>query len=391
MRLSSRLPELAAPDALNTLSAALAARRAAGLPVLDLTASNPTACGFRYPEAELRAALGGPGVLAYAPDPKGAAEAREAIAAHHGRGLRAEDLLLTASTSEAYALLFKLLGDPGDEVLVPSPSYPLFEWLARLEGLSAKPVPAWRHERWEFDAAALEEACGPRARALCVVSPNNPTGQYLSREEWGRITAFCARRGLALIVDEVFADFPLEPEPDHLPSALEDPDPPCPVFVLSGLSKAALLPQVKLGWIAARGPGAARALEALEFLADQYLSVSASAQAAASAILAFAPGLRAQARTRCAGNLAALDAWLASHPTCGRLRVGGGWSVLLRRPALGPDEAFALDLLEREGVLVHPGHFFDLPSEGFLVLSLLPQEGRFQAGLEGLSRLLGAR
>lgn len=385
MPFSSRLPASTQP---NALSAALARRRDEGRGILDLTASNPTACGFDYPAQALREALGDPAVLRYTADAKGSIAAREAISAHHGHGLRPEELLLTASTSEAYALLFKLVGDPGDEVLVPSPSYPLFEWLARLEGLAALTIPAWFHERWGLDLAALEAACTPRARAVCVVNPNNPTGQFLSRGEWQALTELCARKGLALIVDEVFADFPLEPEADHLPTALEDLDPPCLVFVLSGLSKAALLPQIKLGWIAARGPGAGAALEALEFLSDQYLSVSASAQAAAPAILAFAPALRAQARARASGNLAALDAWLGRVPSHSRLRVGGGWTVLLRRPAVETDEVFALRLLESEGVLVHPGHFFDLPAEGFLALSLLPPPGDFRKALDGLSRAL---
>lgn len=388
MRASSRLPASASP---NALSAALARIRAEGRAVLDLTLSNPTACGFDYPGAALREALGDPSVLRHAPDAKGALAAREAIAAHHGHGVRAQDLLLTASTSEAYGLLFKLLGDPGDEVLVPSPSYPLFEWLARMEGLAAITVPAWFHERWDLDFTSLEGACTGRTRAVCVVNPNNPTGQFLSRGEWRALTALCARKGLALIVDEVFADFPLEPEEDHLPTALEDPAPPCPVFVLSGLSKAALLPQVKLGWIAARGPGAAEALEALEFIADQYLSVSASAQAAAPAILAFAPALRAQALGRARENLAALDAWLAVERSCSRPSVGGGWSALLRRPAVESGEDFTLRLLERESVLVHPGHFFDLPGEGYLALSLLPPAAAFKEGLEALSRALSNR
>ncbi|HTL98388.1 MAG TPA: pyridoxal phosphate-dependent aminotransferase [Holophagaceae bacterium] len=388
MSRSSRLPVNSAP---NALSAALARLRAAGRPILDLTVSNPAACGFDYPEAEIRAALGGAGTLRHEPDPRGALSAREAVARHHGRGLCAADLLLTASTSEAYALLFKLLGDPGDEVLVPSPSYPLFEWLARLEGLRAVPAPAWFHERWSLDVGALDAACTPRTRAVCVVNPNNPTGQFLSRAEWRMLTEFCARKGLALIVDEVFADFPLEPEADHLPTALEDPGPPCLLFVLSGLSKAALLPQVKLGWIAARGPGAAPALEDLEFIADQYLSVSAPAQVAAPALLRLAPELRAQALARAKGNLAALDAWLPACPGCSRLPVGGGWSVLLRRPALEDDGSFALRLLEREGVLAHPGHYFDLPAEGFLVLSLLAPATTFGAGLAGLSRSLASR
>lgn len=388
MRRSSRLPCAATP---NALSRALTRARAEGRTILDLTASNPTTCGFDYPEAAIRAALGRPETLSHRPEARGSRQAREAVARHHGHGLRAEDLLLTASTSESYALLFKLLGDPGDEILVPTPSYPLFEWLARMEGMEAIPVPAWFHERWDLDFAALEAACGPRTRALCIVNPNNPTGQYLSRSEWKRLTAFCARNDLALIVDEVFADFPLEPEPDHLPTALEDPDPPCSLFVLSGLSKAALLPQVKLGWIAARGPGAAEALEDLEFIADHYLSVSASAQAAAPTILELAPGLRGQVRDRARLNLGALDAWLISHPGCSRLAVGGGWTVLLRRPALEEDEAFAVRLLESEGVLAHPGHFFELPNNGVLTLSLLPLPGDFLTGVEALSRVLESR
>ena len=385
MHFSSRLPASTAP---NALSAALARLMAESRAITDLTVSNPTACGFAYPETAIREALSAVGVSHHAPDARGALTARKAIAAHHGHGLDAKDLLITASTSEAYALLFKLLCDPGDEVLVPSPSYPLFEWLARMEGLSAVTVPAWFHERWDLDLAALEAACTARTRAVCVVNPNNPTGQFLSRGEWRALTDLCARKGLALIVDEVFADFPLEPETDHLPTALEDPRPPCPVFVLSGLSKAALLPQVKLGWIAARGPEATKALDALEFIADQYLSVSASAQAATPAILRLAPALRAQARARARENLATLDAWLAKERTCSRPAVGGGWSVLLRRPAVESDEAFALRLLEREGVLVHPGHFFDLPVEGHLVLSLLPSPATFCEGLEGLSLAL---
>jgi alanine-synthesizing transaminase len=388
MRFSSRLPASTVP---NALSAALARLLGEGRLVLDLTVSNPTACGFDYPGTAIREALGDASVLRYAAEARGSLRAREAIAAHHGHGLRPEDLLLTASTSEAYALLFKLLGDAGDEVLVPSPSYPLFEWLARMEGLSAVTVPAWFHERWDLDIAALEAACTARTRAICVVNPNNPTGQFLSRAEWRALTELCMLKSLTLIVDEVFAGFPLEPEADHLPTALEDPDPPCPVFVLSGLSKAALLPQVKLGWIAARGPGAGAMLEALEFIADQYLSLSASAQAAAPALLALAPALRAQARARALENLATMDAWLAVERSCSRPTVGGGWSVLLRRPALESDEAFALQLLEEEGVLVHPGHFFDLPVEGFLALSLLPPPGDFRKGLNALSKALPNR
>ena len=378
MHLSSRLPH---SFELNALSAALARLRAEGREILDLTVSNPTRCGFAYPEAEIRTALSLPAVLTYDPDPLGSRTTREAIAAHHGHGLRAEDLLLTASTSEGYGLLFKLLGDPGDEVLVPSPSYPLFDWLARLEGLLARSVPSYFHDRWHLDFGALEAAVSPRTRAVVVVNPNNPTGHFLSRTEWESLTAFCARRGLALLVDEVFADYALEAPTDHLASALEDLAPPCPVFLLSGLRKVAALPQLKLGWIAVRGPGAAANLEALAFLADQYLSVSAPVQAAAPALLGMASGLREQVRGRLRANLATLDTALAGHPHLSRLPVEGGWSVLLRRPALDPDEACALRLLEATATLVHPGSFFNLPGDGHLVLSLLAPEALFREGL----------
>lgn len=379
MRLSSRLPHGLEP---NALSAALERLRAAGGGLLDLTRSNPTRCGFSYPEEALLAALSTRDALDYDPDPRGSHLAREAIAAHHGHGLRADDLLLTASTSEGYSLLFKLLGDPGDEVLVPSPSYPLFEWLARLEGLAARPVPSYFHDRWHLDTGALEAAITPRTRAVVVVNPNNPTGQFLSKQEWSELTSLCARRNLALLVDEVFSDYPLEPSPDRLATALLDAAPPCPVFLLSGLSKVAALPQVKLGWIAVRGPGAAAHLEALAFLADQYLSVASPVQAAAPALLAAAPGIQDQIRRRLRANLAALDGLLAAHPRLTRLPVEGGWSVLLRRPAVEPDEACALRLLEDVSVLVHPGSFFDLPGNGHLVLSLLVEPEVFRRGLD---------
>ncbi|HJV49693.1 MAG TPA: pyridoxal phosphate-dependent aminotransferase [Geothrix sp.] len=385
MRLSSRLPHGFTP---NALTASLATLKAEGRQILDLTVSNPTRCGFAYPEAEIRAALSDSAVLPYDPDSLGSRSAREAVARHHGHGLRAEDLLLTASTSEAYSLLFKLLADPGDDILVPSPSYPLFDWLARLEGLSARSVPSYFHERWHLDLGALEAAASPHTRAVIVVNPNNPTGHFLSKTEWSELTAFCAGRQLALIVDEVFSDYALEPPADRLATALLEADPPCPVFVLSGLSKVAALPQLKLGWIAVRGPGATEAMEGLAFLADQYLSVSAPAQAAAPQLLELAPAIQDQIRRRLRTNLAALDAALTAHPHLARLPVEGGWSVLLRRPAVDGDDACAVRLLERASVLVHPGCFFDLPGDGHLVLSLLVAESVFREGLaRGLSLL----
>ena len=371
----------------NGLTRRLVERRAKGLEVLDLTQSNPTRAGFRYPEEAIRAALGRPASLAYDPDPRGISSAREAVAETWGHGLVAADLVLTASTSEAYAWLFKLIGDPGDEILVPSPSYPLFEWLARLEGLDARPIPALRFDGWQLDLAGLETARGPRTRAVVVVNPNNPTGQFLSRSDWGRLTAFCAGHGLLLVVDEVFSPYPLEPEVDALASALEDPAPPCTVAVLSGLSKAVLLPQMKLAWMAVRGPEAPRLLEGLEFIADQYLSLSAPVLAGIQDLLRLAPALQRQALDRLRGNLARLDWRLEAQPAWGRLRVGGGWSVLLRRPAVGTDEAFAETLLASQGVLLHPGTFFRIATEGHLVASLLTDPEIFDEGIRRTLRL----
>ena len=381
---SDRLPRSLAP---NALSLELDRFRAEGRSYLDLTVSNPTRCRFAYPESAILAALAAPGILAYQPDARGSRATRAAIAGYHGHGLDPDELLLTASTSEAYAWLFKLLCDPGDEVLVPSPSYPLFHWLAALEGVTARTVPAIPHDGWNLDLQGLAAACGPRTRAMVVVHPNNPTGHFLTQEAWRALLAFCQQRGLALLVDEVFADYALEPKPGRLVTAMAEHAPGCPLFVLSGLSKIAALPQIKLGWIAARGEQARALLEPLSFIADQYLSVSAAAQAAAPALLELAPGIRAGILDRLSGNLAALDRLLLEHPHLSRLAVEGGWSVILRRPALDSGEDCALALL-RAGVLAHPGHFFDLPGEGYLVLSLLPPPEIFQEGIDRIAATL---
>lgn len=382
MRISSRLP----PSLLPTAFSKAVEQRRGVLDFLDLTVSNPTSCGFDFGSEAWRHALASSEVLRYQADPCGSFKARSSIAAHHGCGALPQDVVLTASTSEAYSWLFKLLCDPGDQVLVPSPSYPLFEHLANLEGVEAVKVSAYFHERWCLDLPALETACGPRTRAILVVNPNNPSGQFLSTKEWRNLTALCAQRDLALLVDEVFADFALEPSADSMLTALLDEAPPCPVFVLSGLSKVALLPQVKLGWILLRGKARAY-LDPLAFLADQYLSVSASAQAAAAPALKASPAMRSQVAERAVGNLNCLDEMLKAYPHLARLPVEGGWSVLLRCPVLqGTDaETSAQRLLEATSVLVYPGSFFDLPSEGYLVLSLLTPSEIFR---EGLARIL---
>ena len=379
MRVSSRLPSRFESNALTLALDELKSRNAT---FLDLTVSNPVAAGLHFPAEALQRALGGASVSEYCPDPLGGQETREAIAAWHGHGVTCDDVLLTASTSEAYSWLFKLLCEPGDEVLVPSPSYPLCDWLARLEGLSTRSVPAYFHERWHLDMEAMERAVQGRTRAIVAVNPNNPTGQCLSRSEWKALTDLCARKGMALIVDEVFSDYILEASEDRLPTALEDRDPPCPVFVLSGLSKVAALPQVKLGWIIARGSPARELMNPLSFIADQYLSVSASAQIAAAEILSLALNVQTRISTRLRANLSNLDTALREHPQLSRLPVEGGWTVLLRRPAVDSDETCVLRILRAANVLVHPGHFFDLPGDGYLVLSLLTEESVFRQGLQ---------
>lgn len=378
MFLSSRLPQHFHP---NLITEALSRIKRDGRSYIDLTISNPTRCAFEYPEAALRQALACGDLFTYNPDPGGSIKVREAIAAWHGHSLDPEDILISASTSEAYSWLFKLLGNPGDEFLVPSPSYPLFEWLARLEGVRTVNAPAYYADRWHLDLDVLGEACGPSTRAIILVNPNNPTGHFISREEWKRLLTLCERHQLALIVDEVFSDYVLEPSPDRLSTALKEQDPPCPVFVLSGLSKIAAMPQMKLGWIAARGRQAKAMMEGLRFLADQYLSVSIAAQEAAPEILRMAPGIQQQIMARLRANLAILDQELQKHPALSRLAVEGGWTVLLRRPSVTSDEEAVIRVLNEERVLLQPGHFFDIAREGYLVLSLLGPTDTFHSGL----------
>lgn len=359
------------------LARALTRARAAGRDLLDLTVSNPTRVGLEVPP-DLLEPLGAPEGLAYHPDALGLAAAREAVAgelARRGLAVPADHIALTASTSEAYSLLFKLLADPGDEVLLPRPSYPLLEHLARLDGLAPVPYPLAYAGGWLLDRAALEAAVTPRTRALVVVTPNNPTGSRLSRPERAFVDALAARRGLAVISDEVFADYPLEPSPEAVASMLggQGWSPTSLCFALGGLSKSIGMPQLKLGWIAAGGPGALvdQALARLDFVADQYLSAGTPVQRAAPRLLARGAQVRAAIQRRLVANLACLRAVVADHPACTLLPVEAGWAAVLRIPALRPEAELAMELLERDGVVVHPGYYFDMPHEGFLVLSLL--------------------
>jgi len=375
-------PSLAA----NAVFRALRAAQAASRPLIDLTATNPTAAGFEYPAA-LLAPLGSSDGHVYEPSPLGLPAAREAIArdyARRGISLSPDRIVLTSSSSEAYSVLFKLLCEPaGDDVLTPAPSYPLFDHLTRLDGVTAVNYALEYHGRWALDRGSVEAAWTPRTRAVLAVSPNNPTGSWLSREELDRLASRCAAGDAALVLDEVFADYPLAGGGGaSVPSATEGL-----IFRLGGLSKSAGLPQVKLGWIGVDGPEArvAAAFERLEFICDAYLSVSTPVQVAAPALIDTAVVVRTQILERVRTNYARLRQAAAAHPAVEVLHADGGWSAVLRVPARKTEEEIVLELLDRDGVVVHPGFFFDFAQEAFLVLSLLPETPVFD---EGVARIL---
>jgi alanine-synthesizing transaminase len=380
--LSRRLP----PHAdLNALTRALAKRRAEGQPVVDLTESNPTRVGFTYP-ANVLDGLASTASLRYDPQALGMLGAREAVARDHARRgveIDPDRIILTASTSEAYTWLFKLLCDAGDAVLVPRPSYPLFEHLTQLEGVRTFPFNLEYDGRWEIDFATLQSA-PDEARAVIIVSPNNPTGSFVSERELERLLALCHDRGWALIADEVFADYALDAEAPLTDIAARAD---VPAFTLGGLSKTAGLPQLKLGWIVAGGPAAActAALAGLELIADSFLSVSTPVQVAARQLLEGGVDIRTQIQERARRNLQALRQSARAYPACDVLKVDGGWSAIIRVPAVLTEEQLILELLNREGILVHPGYFFDFQREAFVVVSLLPPLDVFR---EAVPRLL---
>lgn len=380
--LSSRLPSDRTP---NAVARAVAARRAAGGMLLDLTQSNPTRAGLTYPP-DLLAPLASAAALTYDPQPLGLPGAREAVAREldrQGHHVAPSRVTLTASTSEAYGLLFKLFCDPGDEVLIPRPSYPLFEHLTRLEAVTARPYALEYHGTWRIDLHSVRHAITDRTRALLVVSPNNPTGSFLHRDDLEALVPICADHDLALIGDEVFSDYPLDPAPEATSVLGQRSVLSC---ALGGLSKSAGLPQAKLGWITWSGPDAAvaRALSAYEIVADSYLSVSTPVQVAAGVLLERAVPVRDQIRARTARNLRALRAACAAAPAATVLTTEGGWSAVVQVPAVRAEEQLVVALVAEDGVLVHPGYFFDFPREAFVVVSLLPEPDTFDAGVSYL-------
>ena len=372
----------------NRLSEALARHRAGGKRLLDLTASNPTECGFAYDSEVILAALWNPAALRYEPNPKGLGSARLAVTKYYsarGVAISAEDIVLTTSTSEAYSFVFRLLCNPGDELLIPAPSYPLFGFLADIQDVKLVRYPLVYDHGWQIDFPSLQQAITPRTRGVIVVNPNNPTGHFIKDKELAKLNELCAARGLALIADEVFLDFAVR---DARPVTFAG-DAGALTFAMSGLSKIAGLPQMKLAWVIASGPGELKrqAMETLEVIADTYLSPNAPVQLATPVFLEQRHGFQRQVMARVRKNLAELDRQLAGQKTCRRLEVEGGWYAVVRVPATVGDEELAIKLLRENDVYVHPGHFFDFAAEGYLVVSLIAREEEFA---EGIRKLLAA-
>jgi alanine-synthesizing transaminase len=373
----------------NRYSEVLNAFRNSQRPLLDLTASNPTEIGLQYESEKLLHSLANVKILEYEPAAKGLLSARQAVASYYaGKGveLSPEHLFLTVSTSEAYSYCFRLLCDPGDEVLIPQPSYPLFEFLADLLDVKLKPYELIYDHGWQVDFHALECAITDRTRAVLVVHPNNPTGSFLKLEEKKLLSRICSERDLAIVADEVFLDYAL----GGLPPLSFAGNREVLTFTLSGLSKISGLPQMKVAWIAVSGPAGvvANAIARLDVIADTYLSMNAPVQWALPQLLESRIGIQHQLNARISQNLSELDAQLCTQTLCSRLAVEGGWYAVLRVPATRSDEDLAVELLEREAVLVHPGHFYDFPSDGYLVLSLITPTAAFADGVRRLFALM---
>lgn len=384
---SSRVPGALEP---NRLTQVLRRLRAAGAPLLDLTLTNPTTAGIEYPES-IFDALADFRSLTYAPSPFGMMEAREAIARDYDRyGIKvaADRVVLTASTSEAYSLLFKLLCAPaGEAVMVPVPSYPLFDHLTDLEGVRSIPYPLEFHGRWAIDFDTLDDGWSDSVRAVLAVSPNNPTGSVVSDSELKDLATRCSKRDAALIVDEVFIDYALTSAAAPVARASD-----CLTFRLGGLSKSAGLPQVKLGWIVVEGPEALvhGALDRLELICDTYLSVSTPVQHAARALIAAGATVRAAIQHRIRHNYRALCDMAEEYRSIEVLPVDAGWSAVLRVPSTRSEEDLAIALMDTAGVIVHPGFFFDFPHEAFVVVSLLPEPAVFRDGIRRVMELAHA-
>jgi aspartate/methionine/tyrosine aminotransferase len=361
---------------------------ATGTEWLDLTASNPTRASLAYDGDAILPALVRAEALDYNPEPKGLRSAREAVASyyreqHEEFGLDPDALILTTSTSEGYSYVFRLLCNPEDEVLVPKPSYPLFEFLANLSDVKLVPYPLIYDHGWQIDFPSLYKAVNHRTRAVVVVHPNNPTGSYVSEKEKGELNAFCREFNLSLIVDEVFLDYAHDGAPRQTFALNGD----VLSFTLSGVSKISALPQMKFAWICASGPDQqlTQAVERLEVIADTYLSMNAPIQLAAPALLDYRKQIQPLLLDRLRTNLEEMDRQLERQKICSRLQTEGGWYATMRVPVTQSDEELAIGILRKASVLVHPGHFYDFATDGYLVLSLITPPDEFR---QGMTRIL---
>lgn len=372
----------------NQISQLLIEKKNTAAAVLDLTVSNPTTV-LRYPHSEIKAALGDVRDLSYHPDPFGLPEAREIISNFYrdqGYEIDASRIALTASTSEAYALLFKLLCDPGDEVLIPAPSYPLFEYLAALENVRTISYHLRYDGSWFIDFESLRERISTRSRAIVVVNPNNPTGSFLKTSERRKLIELASERNLALICDEVFMSYEIGSETGREKTLVNEAE--VLSFSLNGLSKMAAMPQVKLAWLVINGPKDEQqtARERLEIILDTYLSVNTPVQLALPQLFEIGAGLRSQVLARVSRNLDRAHETLRDTPAHA-LHTEGGWSVLLQLPSKQSGEQWVEQLLQEENVLLQPGFFFDLPGEAYTVASLITEPPEFDEGLERLRNL----
>jgi alanine-synthesizing transaminase len=371
----------------NRLAEALERQKSSGRKLLDLSASNPTECGFSYNAPAIMRALCSPASLQYHPDPRGMKSARQAVSAYYsarGERVSIDEMLLIASTSEAYSFVFRLLCNPGDELLIPTPSYPLFDFLADINDIKLIRYSLFYDHGWHIDLHALKQAITPRTRGMILVHPNNPTGHFTKPEEIAQLNEICAANQMAIIADEVFLDFSLDSSQKSFVS-----NSAALTFAMSGISKVSGLPQMKLAWLAVNGPEEMKreGLARLEMIADTYLSLNAPIQLAAPVLLQQRSAFQQQLMGRVRNNLAELDAQLAQERKVSRLEVEGGWYAVLRIPATRPDEELAIELLEKYDVYLHPGHFYDFSGDGHMIVSLITPEPDFS---EGLRRILSA-
>jgi len=371
----------------NQLTRILDSRRKDGLPVHDLTKSNPTECSIPYPEKAIRDALSRSDMLRYRPDPRGLLSARKAIAEMElRRGIRTapDTVFLTASTSESYSILFRLLCNPGESVLAPKPSYPLFDFLTRVNDVALQFYQLRYDGEWRVDLDSLEKAVSPASRAIIIVHPHNPTGMFISRTEYLEIRQFALRHQLALIVDEVFSEYSFGDSRDFVRSAAPDSD--VLTFTLDGISKMYGLPQMKLGWILLSGPGGpvSEASGRLEILLDTYLSVNTPVQAALPDLMTAGMTIRDSIRERVRSNYRSLKGLMQQDCPVSLLNGSGGWYAILRVPGIKTDEEWSVELLQDRGILVHPGYFFDFEGGAYLLVSLIVEGELLSEGAAGI-------